>query len=468
MHIISPARRAFTLVEVIVSTAIIGLIMIVLVSMTNQMGKTWRSSTEKIEKFQGARDGFEAMTRRMAQATLNTYWDYLDVNGNPEPTAINTTNYNNFVPVTYGRRSGLAFTSGPMTYSQGTPLASQSTNNPVRPTHGVFFTAPLGICDISQQSPYSTYFPAASDRNLMNNALNIWGYYVEANWDKTTPGFIAHLQTSTGQPMVPYRWRSRLMELRVPTEGMNLYDPTNTIPSTAWFTTPLASAYSNSQTANQSAQTSGGDSTVRVLAENVIALVLMPKLSKNDEENLSSGAGSPTGTPLPWQLCPWYIYDSTMSLSLPPGSPSIIANPGVTTTTNTNYVNPKNQLPPVIEVTMVAIDERSAKKLVDKYGGVSVNNGSTNGDALFWLETAGQKCVPPISFTSLFTNQAADPVGTSANGTPLEGPVGAIGTVADSDLNSLEQILIHEGLTYRVFTSNVTVRGAKWSRVQTK
>jgi hypothetical protein len=38
----------------------------------------------------------------------------------------------------------------------------------------------------------------------------------------------------------------------------------------------------------------------------------------------------------------------------------------------------------------------------------------------------------------------------------------------NSDLNNLQQILIHEGLTYRVFTTNVTIRGAKWSRVQTK
>ena len=113
MHTSTPTSKAFTLVEVMVSTAIIGLIMLVLVAMTNQTSATWRSTTEKIEKFQEARDGFEAMTRRLAQATLNTNWDYLDANGNPRPTTVNTTNYNSFIPVAYGRTSSLRIISGP-------------------------------------------------------------------------------------------------------------------------------------------------------------------------------------------------------------------------------------------------------------------------------------------------------------------------------------------------------------------
>ena len=36
------------------------------------------------------------------------------------------------------------------------------------------------------------------------------------------------------------------------------------------------------------------------------------------------------------------------------------------------------------------------------------------------------------------------------------------------DPTRLEQILIKEQLGYRIFTTDVTVRGAKWSRIQTQ
>src|SRR5258708_20794096 len=93
----------FTLVELMVSTVMIGLIMLVLVGMTNQTSQTWRNATEKIEKFQSARDGFESMTRKLSQATLNTNWDYLDSAGNVRDKNVGTFAFNNFVPVYYGR-----------------------------------------------------------------------------------------------------------------------------------------------------------------------------------------------------------------------------------------------------------------------------------------------------------------------------------------------------------------------------
>ena len=37
-----------------------------------------------------------------------------------------------------------------------------------------------------------------------------------------------------------------------------------------------------------------------------------------------------------------------------------------------------------------------------------------------------------------------------------------------SDLAQFEAALTKEGCTYRVFTTNVSIRGAKWSRAQTK
>ena len=100
-------RAAFTLVELLVSTVIIALLMLVLVAMTNQTAQTWRYTTEKIEKFQETRDGFEAMTRQISQATLNTYWDYLDSTGQSRPTSVGSPAYRSFIPNSYGRRSEL-------------------------------------------------------------------------------------------------------------------------------------------------------------------------------------------------------------------------------------------------------------------------------------------------------------------------------------------------------------------------
>ena len=124
-----------------VSTAIIGLIMLVLVQMTNQISGTWRSTTEKIEKFRKRRDGFEAMTRRLSQATLNQSWEYLDSTGQPPASTI--LNDTKFIPVSYGRASSLCFASAPTSYSNGgnSFFGSDTT---VRPGDAVFFQAPFG------------------------------------------------------------------------------------------------------------------------------------------------------------------------------------------------------------------------------------------------------------------------------------------------------------------------------------
>src|SRR5437867_2293961 len=66
----------FTLVEVMVSMAILVLLLLVLVSITDATRKTWSYTSSKIEQFQDAREAFESITRKLSQATLNTYWDY--------------------------------------------------------------------------------------------------------------------------------------------------------------------------------------------------------------------------------------------------------------------------------------------------------------------------------------------------------------------------------------------------------
>jgi uncharacterized protein (TIGR02599 family) len=119
------------------------------------------------------------------------------------------------------------------------------------------------------------------------------------------------------------------------------------------------------------------------------------------------------------------------------------ANPGVPSGLSAGLeasLNPKHQLPPIVSVTMVAIDERSAERLCDSNHLPQGGSGSaTQSDAMMGL-----------SYSGLFHN--------SAN---LEG-------ANTGDLWSLEQMLVQQKVTYRVFTTNVTIRGAKWSRSQTK
>ena len=340
----------FTLVEVLVSMAVLALLLVVMASILNQTTTAWRSTRGKIEQFRQARDAFESMTRKISQSTLNTYWDYLDA-GNATRTPANSST---FVPVRYARQSELRFISGP-------GLAGTAAGSPPRPTHSIFFVAPLG--DVEK-----------TDYSGLQNLLNTWGYYVEfADDSKLRPDFVTS----------PTKNRFRLMELMQPSESMTLYKYTTVTPGVPdsgstyagkdWFTDALA----------------GTSPPVHVLAENVIALVLLPKLTPQEDS---------TGT----SLSPSYLYDSTVKRA-------------------TAAINSKNQLPPVVQMTMVAIDETSANRM------------------------------------------------TAADNTALQTKLGGLFTDASqyaADLTTLEQYLVDKRINYRIFTTNVSIKGAKWSREQ--
>src|SRR5688500_8692736 len=80
-----PTNRlpAFTIIELLVSTAVLSSVVMIMVSITNQTASTWKYTAGKMEQFSGARDGFEALTRQVSQATLNTYYDYYDAASEP-------------------------------------------------------------------------------------------------------------------------------------------------------------------------------------------------------------------------------------------------------------------------------------------------------------------------------------------------------------------------------------------------
>jgi len=330
-------------VEVLLSMAVLAVLVVVLASILNQTTTAWRSARGKIEEFRQARDGFESMSRKISQSTLNTYWDYLDASN----ATRTTNNSSTFVPARYARQSELRFISGPA-------LAGTATGVPPRPTHSIFFVAPLGEVE---NLAYSG----------LQNLLNTWGYYVEyADDSKLRPNFVT----------IPTKSRFRLMELMQPSEAMTLYKYTSGSSIYAgkeWFTDALA----------------GDPPPVHVLAENVIALVLLPKLTPQEDS---------TGT----LLSPAYSYDSTVKRA-------------------TAAINSKNQLPPVVQITMVAIDETSANRL-----------------------TAADNTALQTKLGTLFTNA----------------------TQYAADLATLEQYLVDKRINYRIFTTNVSIKGAKWSREQ--
>jgi uncharacterized protein (TIGR02599 family) len=380
---------AFTLIEVLVSTAIIALVMLVLVSVVDQTSKTWRYTTEKIEKFQEARDGFESMTRKLSQATLNTYWEYLGVLSTapsaplmPRDKNVGTTNYRNFIPKAYGRMSELRFKSGPMMGSSSIVSGGGPIN---RPWHGVFFQAPFGMVEDETMDEQNL------EEKSLNNLLNTWGYYLEVGQDDDRPTWMP-------TTVAPPRWRSRLMEFSQPAESMVLNDTAYIDTTSNWFSIAL----------NHTSVPK------RTVAENIIALIILPKLSKQDEEYRKGKSGY-----IPY-LSPNYIYDSTKTVN-PPGTPGL----------DSGGINPKNQLPPIVHVTMVAIDDRSAARFVDR---------SADGQPIPFGPLQGAK------FTTHSENMEVPGTG---------------------DLAQYEKELIAMGLTYRIFSTNVSIRGAKWSRAQT-
>jgi uncharacterized protein (TIGR02599 family) len=343
------------LVELLVAVAVLLIIMGILLSATTQTSKLWRSTTAKMEQFRAARDAFEEITRHLSQATLNTYWDY----------------DNAAAPTRYVRQSELRFISGNMGTLTTAPPAPKQW-----PTQGAFFQAPLGFSE--QTSTLG-----------LENLLNTWGYYIEFGDDSAQRPAIITPATA------PLRNRYRLMEMMEPSESLTLYKYTSGIgffqsgkpnnplyvssapPSgytgKEWFTTPLNSGMSH------------------VLAENIIALVILPKLSQAEDS---------TGT----ALAPTYSYDSTA--------------------TNANAtINPKNQLPPVVEVAMVAIDEASAIRLAQVQG----------------------TTMPDFGQGGLFANAST----------------------METDLGKLQATLINQHVTFHVFTTNVAIKGAKWSRAET-
>ena len=254
----------------------------------------------------------------------------------------------------------------PRTYARQSELRFLSGPALHGESHAIFFQAPMGRVDSNVD-------------NRSGSALNTIGFFIEYGDDKA---FLP--------PFAKERTRFRLMEFIEPSDKLTLYTYTSGAASGAdrlsdkWFKTPLSAT----------------PAPVNIAAENIIALALLPKLSPADQAAGNQAGGNYTDT----SLAPNYTYDSTKRESDP-------------------RLNPRNQLPVLVQVTMIAIDEASALRIGD-IGLQGIRN----------------------ELKDRFINASK---------------------YAD-DLKDMEGYLAENHIAYQVFSSNIALKNAKWSRNQIK
>jgi uncharacterized protein (TIGR02599 family) len=374
---VSKTRAGFTLIEMLVASAVLVLILAMTLQIVSYTTTLTTRTRSRIDAFQESRAGFELMTRTISQAMLNTYWDYADSNGYPKSSSA----YNG-KPVSYLRQSELQFVSG-----QANGIIDVNNAGMKCTTHAIFFQAPLG------------YSSGQVSTTALPNMLNACGFFVEFSGDAgDRPAFLA---TSGAQTVLPLRYRFRLKQFIQPTESLGIYKFTNDAsPSELnyWYNNPLQGVDAFNQ------RTSVTVPKV-VTAENVIALVILPQRSPNYP--------APSGAPV--ELAPQYNYDSR--LWAPPTNDR----------SSLGYAT-RNQLPPNVQVTMVAIDEPSAARL-------QLQNGTQ---------------MPDLGLGNLFQQASNDPTTGSFD-------------KYQADLTTLQNTLISQHINYRVFSTNVGILQAKWS-----
>lgn len=199
----------------------------------------------------------------------------------------------------------------------------------------------------------------------LSHLLNLTGYYVAYGEDSERPEFLPQEPT----------YGFRLMEFKQRTEGL-----VRPVGEQAW---------PPGQNDNPDAH---------VIARNIVALILLPKLPSQGP------AGDPTVDPGGNALAPAYAYDS-----LTQGQGGV-----------RKELDSLHQLPPIVEVTMVAIDDASAERI-------------------------GRTASPPnLGLAELFQTANEE--------------------ARKRDLETLLKTLREQRLNARVFSTEVSLKSARWNR----
>ena len=312
------SARAFTLVELLVAMAILGILLVAVSISMQGVQSAWRLTRSAVRENLEGRRALETVVTNLSRATLHPRWvPNLDPVTNPTgiPTAL--------LP-----ESDLHFVSGPSrTLLPGVRSSSG---------HSVFFQGPFGF-------PGSTrYIQSNPDTPLyqtLPHTLSAWGYYVEFGRDPTDlPNFLT--TNRQGRPPPPRKHRFRLMEYRQPAHELPLLvqpldypRPIHALQSSnnalyEWFQAPISNSQPGGALNNR---------RVSIVAENILALVVVPY-----DPHLVTLANGGSNSTLPYQLAPDYHFDSRRH-QWEPGSALGAAT--------------RHQLPPAVEIAIVALSE---------------------------------------------------------------------------------------------------------------
>lgn len=313
--------RAFTILELLVAMAVLTLLLVLLLGAISQTSSVTRKASEKISAFQGARAGFDWLTRTLSQATINSYWDY------DNPTS----------PTKYLRKSELHF----LVDSAGTGSLPGTAGT----GQAVCFQLPAGKSG------------DAANANL-ENLLNACGYFIQYGPTDALPAPFSAPASPT--------YRYQLMQAIEPSESLGVYG------------SPTGDGWVGGLAAN-----------AVPIAENIVYLLVWPRKAASEDAAGSSLTGD-------------FSYDSRANAQAAPQPETA------------------HQMPPVVQITMVALDETSAAR---------VCTGATPPTAV-----SG-------AFAGLFDNSSQ--------------------TDFEEDLVELEKRLADQHLNFRVFTSMVPIRESK-------
>jgi uncharacterized protein (TIGR02599 family) len=371
------AQAGFTMVELLLSVAILSILILMLTNTVSSVQQVVTRSQSQAEEFKESRQAFELMARRLSQATLNGYWGYVY----QDPKAKNP------VPLYYDRQSDLHYVQ-----EKVATLLPQAGGN----GHAVFFQALLGDTD-----PTTTYGDKIGD---LHGLLNCWGFYVSYGSDLTRrPQF---LKDEHGLALNPERKRFRLMEFRQPPDQSILFSKTfdiNNKKSTSelykWFRGPFKDPSKTT------------DSYSVPLAENVLAVVVTPYVyvTTADSKGVSTTDMRKKQS---------YEYDTRL-FQWRGG-------------TGQDVISAKNQLPAMLELTVIATDERSYDTLEQQHG---VDGAAAKIREVF------------DGLLKLSTEFAPDPNNVQ---------------VKEYDVDKIEKRLQALKMNYKIFTTTVSLRASKW------
>jgi prepilin-type N-terminal cleavage/methylation domain-containing protein len=174
-------KAAFTLIEMMASVAILGMMMFLLFAAFNQTSKAWLQGESRVETFSSARAALDYMSRELAQAMVNT--NALQFFGTNTAVAFIAPAGDN-----YGARVDMA----EVVYRLSQPSAANVSQPPTADPGGFFTNSIAPYRLVRRFTPYSDIPPslACYDYGQMqptcSGSGNPWDFYSYNNWMETS------------------------------------------------------------------------------------------------------------------------------------------------------------------------------------------------------------------------------------------------------------------------------------------